>query len=508
MQNKKSPSGGCLISSLDLPLLLGDLVEGVITINQNGLIQGFNPAAERMFGYSADEVIGKTVDILMPASQSGDHARYLNDYRNRGEGVVIGHVRELPACRKDGSEFSIELGLSRVQAGGEEFFLGAIRDTSGRQPVEQRIRDLARFPDENPNPVMRINSDGRILYFNKPSQDLINQWQTGLNKPAPNWLVNLVKKGLHDGGTLELEITFREQYLFLVLTPVTSEGYVNIYVQDITKRKKAEEELQRHHDHLEALVKERTEDLALARDEAMAASRAKSSFLANMSHELRTPLNAIIGYSEMLIEDSEKDSDNAHVEDLKQIQKAGKHLLSLISDILDLSKIEAGHMTLSLEDVNVPVVIEEICSVVLPLMQNNNNNFSVNCPDVGTIKADSIRLRQVMYNLLSNAAKFTKDGNVNLIVERKDKNGGWVWITVEDTGIGLSEDQITTIFDPFTQADNSISPKFGGTGLGLAIAREFCRMMGGDITVASKENEGSKFIIQLPVTGKPANNAH
>lgn len=508
MLDKKKPAGGYLISPLDLPQLLGDLVEGVITINQKGLIEGFNPAAERMFGYSAEEVIGKTVDILMPHSHGGNHHQYLQDYRNRGEGVVVGHVRALPARRKDGTEFTIELGLSRIKLGEEEFFLGAVREASESNMVEQRIRDLARFPDENPHPVMRINYDGRILYFNSPSKELIDHWETGFNKPVPEWLINLVKKGLHECGTLEMEIPVKEQYFNLVLAPVTDEGYVNIYAKNITKRKKAEEELRKHRDQLEALVKERTEDLAIARDEAMAANHAKSSFLANMSHELRTPLNAIIGYSEMLMEDAVNESENSRQADLSQIHKAGKHLLRLISDILDLSKIEAGHMTLCMEDVDVSALVDDVRSTVLPLMQNNNNEFEVINPPVGTIKSDATRLRQVLFNLLSNAAKFTSEGKVTLDVMRKENNGGWLWVTVEDSGIGLTEEQIHTIFEPFTQADKSIATKFGGTGLGLAIAREFCRMMGGDITVSSQPDKGSKFVVQLPVRGKAINNSH
>ena len=505
MQDKKNPAAGHLISSLDLPLLLGDLVDGIVTINQRGVIEGFNPAAEQMFGYNSDEVIGKAVDVLMPASQVGSHQQYLQDYRDRGEGVAIGHVRELQARRKDGSEFIIELGLSRVNIGGEEFFLGAFRDTSGRRSAEQRIRDLARFPDENPNPVMRINSDGRLLYFNSPSKEIIDHWQTGLNRPVPDWLANLVQKGLHDNGALELEIDFKGRNLFLVLAPVQDEGYANIYIQDITKRKKAEEELRQHHDHLETLVKERTEDLAIARDEAMAANRAKSTFLANMSHELRTPLNAIIGYSEMLIEDAEHNPDNPHADDLNQIRNAGKHLLSLISDILDLSKIEAGQMTLCMEELDVSELVDEVRSTVLPLMDKNNNILVVDNSPSGEILADKTRLRQVLLNLLSNAAKFTQDGQVNVVIERKQTNGGWLLITIEDTGIGLSREQIDSIFEPFTQADKSISAKYGGTGLGLAISREYCRIMGGDITVDSQPGVGSKFVVHLPVRGKPVN---
>jgi PAS domain S-box-containing protein len=499
VSEKNSPTGGCLISPLDLPLLLGDLVEGVVTINQAGVIEGFNPAAEQMFGYNSEDVIGKSVDLLMPESMMGNHQQYMDDYHRRGKGVVIGHVRELMGRRKDGTEFTLELGLSRITVGGQEHFLGAVRDVSGRKPVEKRIRDLARFPDENPNPVMRINADGRMLYFNEPSQELIDGWQTGLDKPVPEWLADLVKNGLVHGNVLEEEILFHDKVLFLVLSPVLDEGYANIYVQDITTRKKAEEELRAHRDLLEAKVKERTEDLAVARDEALAANQAKSTFLANMSHELRTPLNAIIGYSELLIEDVDSDLLGPHMKDLSQIRKAGKHLLGLISDILDLSKIEAGHMTLHLERVNVAALINDVCSTILPLIEVNNNKFVVDSPSIKEMMADSTRLRQVLYNLLSNAAKFTHDGEVRLAVTNEQDDGEWLKITVEDTGIGLSEGQKVSIFDPFTQADESISTNFGGTGLGLAIAREFCRMMDGDITVSSELGKGSKFVVRLPV---------
>ena len=364
---------------------------------------------------------------------------------------------------------------------------------------QQRTHDLARFPDENPNPVMRVNADGQILYYNKPSQELIDTWNAGLDKSAPEWLSELVVKGLKNGKTIEKEWEFHDSILFLVLAPVVSERYVNIYFQDITQRKQAEKELLQHQEHLEAMVRERTADLAVARDEALAANRAKSFFLANMSHELRTPLNAIIGYSEMLIEESESDSPEISVGDLQQIRKAGKHLLQLISDILDLSKIEAGHLKLHMERLDITTLVEDVTSTVLPMMQKNHNEFSVECPLRGEIEADSTRLGQILLNLLSNAAKFTHDGQVIFTVKQEADDREWLQFIVKDNGIGLSDEQMASIFEPFTQADESIPSRFGGTGLGLAIARQFCRLMGGDITVSSQPGNGSLFMVRLPL---------
>lgn len=242
------------------------------------------------------------------------------------------------------------------------------------------------------------------------------------------------------------------------------------------------------------------EDLQHSTELAEAANQAKSAFLANMSHELRTPLNAIIGYSEMLVEEAEDFEANGLIPDLEKIHGAGKHLLALINDILDLSKIEAGKMDLFTESFDLDPFIEEVVSTIQPLVgQNGNELQQVSAPRLGRIHADRTKLRQALFNLLSNATKFTDHGKIELRVEPyMDADTEWLRFQVSDSGIGLTDEQMGKLFNAFTQADASTTRKYGGTGLGLAISRRFCQMMGGDISVASTYGEGSTFTITLP----------
>jgi signal transduction histidine kinase len=228
------------------------------------------------------------------------------------------------------------------------------------------------------------------------------------------------------------------------------------------------------------------------------ASRHKSEFLASMSHELRTPLNAIIGYSELLAEECEEVGDEGYLPDLARINTAAKHQLTLINDILDLSKIEAGRMTIFAEDFDIPTLLDGVKSMVSPLVEKNGNTLVLECPpDAGAMHADATKVRQALFNLLSNAAKFTEQGTITLTVRATSDS---VSFDVTDTGIGMSEEAIGRPFEAFSQAEASTSSKYGGTGLGLALSREFCRLMGGDITVASAPGEGSTFTITLPRT--------
>ena len=228
------------------------------------------------------------------------------------------------------------------------------------------------------------------------------------------------------------------------------------------------------------------------------ASQHKSQFLANMSHELRTPLNAIIGVSEMLREDAEVLKQDT--EPLDRVLGAGRHLLALINDILDLSKIEAGRMELQLEDFALAPLIESVVKTVEPLAAKNGNQLVVRCDGaIGSLHADSMRLRQALLNLMSNANKFTERGTITIDARHGQENGrDWITLAVTDTGIGMTPDQMGRLFQEFAQASSTTASKYGGTGLGLVISRRFCQMMGGDITVESEPGRGSAFTIRLP----------
>jgi PAS domain S-box-containing protein len=251
----------------------------------------------------------------------------------------------------------------------------------------------------------------------------------------------------------------------------------------------------------EETLRQMNEELSLARDRALEANRTKSTFVANMSHELRTPLNAIIGYSEMLQEDAALLGLDDFENDLQKIYRSGKHLLDLINDILDMTKIEAGKLEIYYDDFDVPMLIWEASHTIQPLLLKNNNHLDIECDQhLGEIRADMTRLRQVLLNVLSNACKFTKSGVIKIQVARQNSVLGEVFcFTISDTGIGISPENLQKLFQPFNQADSSTTRQYGGSGLGLAISHRLCQLMSGDINVISELGIGSTFTICLPV---------
>lgn len=286
----------------------------------------------------------------------------------------------------------------------------------------------------------------------------------------------------------------------------------------VIAQRAVDEELQKSQARVQLEAARKSEQQAeIARQAADEANKAKSAFLANMSHELRTPLNAIIGYSEMLEEEVEDLGVSELAPDLRKIRTAGKHLLALINDVLDFSKIEAGKMDLYLETFDIATMVQEVESIIVPLVEKNGNKLVVDIPeDIGKMHADLTKVKQGLFNLLSNASKFTKEGTITIQVVREvgsipatngsGPNGEWIVMNVTDTGIGMTPEQLGRMFQAFSQAEAGTTRKYGGTGLGLAITKHFSQMMGGDVTVTSEYGVGTTFTIRLPaqvVESKP-----
>jgi two-component system sensor histidine kinase/response regulator len=285
------------------------------------------------------------------------------------------------------------------------------------------------------------------------------------------------------GASEAREIAVREARL--------SSANIDLETQN-RERRKAEDEIRQLYD-----------DLSQAHEAAIAANQIKSQFLANMSHELRTPLNAIIGYSELLQLLSARKNDTAMNDDLGKIHKAGHHLLTLINDILDISKIEAGKMQLESQLLEIQPIIDDVRETIEPLARQNGNRLTIHVIDEpGWIRADAVRLKQCLLNLSSNACKFTKNGLVEVSVEHAVvRNASWLEFRVRDNGIGMSAEQIGRLFQPFTQADSTTTRKFGGTGLGLSITKKLCEAMSGEIETHSVLGQGSTFIMRFPIPG-------
>jgi PAS domain S-box-containing protein len=368
-------------SELRKSAILETALDAVVTIDADSRIIEFNPAAERTFGYTRDEAIGRNMpELIIPARFRDAHYKGLKRYLDTGVGRVIGQRVELVATKSDGSEIPIELAITRISMDGTPMFTA--------------------------------------------------------------------------------------------------------YLRDITERRRADE------------------DLRTAKDAAESANQAKSDFLASMSHELRTPLNAIIGYSEMLEEEAEHLNLESFISDLKKIHGAGKHLLSLINDVLDLSKIEAGKMELFVETFDVATMLDSVVNTIRPIAEKNGNQLIVNIEKrLGSMSADLTKVRQSLFNLLSNASKFTEEGIIRLTASR---NGDELIFAVSDTGIGIPSDRFRELFEPFSQIDKGRARKYGGTGLGLAITKRFLEMMGGAIHVESEAGRGSTFTIALPANAEQA----
>ncbi len=474
----------------------------VIITDQDGIICWVNRAFTSLTGYTADEVIGKNPRLL----NSGVHDAEF--YRQMYETILGGSVwrGEIVNRYKDGRLGHEESTITPLRGddGTITHFIAIKEDITERRLakkalIESEEKFRAIFQGAMDGIVLADPDSGQLSDANPRFCEMLGYEAEEVSNismrhihPA-NELPRSVElfKAAATGNRVEakkVSVLRKDGSLFdaeVIGTPIEISGkrYLLGMFRDISDRLQKEVALR---------------EKAVAEE----ANLAKSLFLANMSHELRTPLNAIIGYAEMLTEDSSPDLSVETHEDLKKIRTAGLHLASLIDDILNLSKIEAGKIELAPERFSVAALVEDVAVTVAPLTDKNGNVLHVDCrQDIGDAFTDPTRLRQVLFNLLSNAAKFTSDGRIDLNSSRQSgkQNRDTLIFTVHDTGIGMSEDEVRRLFEPFMQADASTFRKYQGTGLGLAISRRIAELLGGELTVRSQPGNGSVFTFSLPV---------
>jgi signal transduction histidine kinase len=434
--------------------------------------------------------------------------------------ILIGEVRALSDLQDDESLLFgarpaalVEFELASAYQGREALAMVEQSLAEGR-PFALAFVDVRMPPGwdgvETISRLWRVDCDLQVVICTAYSD---YSWSDILRRLGSSDNLVVLKKPFDNIEAIQLAHSLTRKWLMTRQARIRMEDLNRMVALRTAELESANAELERQRGHLEEQVAARTLELSelnrslrLAKEAAEQASRAKSAFLATMSHELRTPLNAIIGYSEMLIEEAQDRAQPEFIPDLQKICVSGRHLLELIDDALDISRIEADRMELHLEVCNAGDLIADAISAVEPMAGKNRNKLEVSCGDPGMrVRADRLRFRQVLVNLLGNACKFTEDGTVRLeVVRSRGEDGGLVCWRVRDTGIGIAPEQLGKLFRAFTQVDSSMARKYGGTGLGLAISQQLCRLMGGWITVESEPGRGSTFTIHMPAAGEGA----
>jgi len=436
----------------------------------------------------------RLLEDVVPKSLVFNDFELVHTFPSIGRRVMLLNARQLKAGNH-GELLVLAMEDVTERRRAEEEVAKTAADLKAIETFSQNIVDTVREPLLMLDTTLRVHSANRAFYqtFHVTLEETENRliYELGNGQwdiPALRTLLEDIVPKNSVFSDFELEHTFPtigRRVMLLNARQLKAGNHGELLVlamEDVTERRRAEE------------------DVVQAKETAEVANRTKSLFLANMSHELRTPLNAILGYSEMLQEEAVDQGVQAFLPDLEKIHIAGKHLLALINDILDLSKIEAGKMELYLETFSIPRLIDEVVETTRPLVNANANTLRVECAaDLGMMRADMAKVRQSLFNLLSNAAKFTKEGAISLEVSRENmEDREWIWFRVSDTGIGMTPEQLVKLFQTFSQADTSTTRKFGGSGLGLALTRRFCQLMGGDVTVNSVPGESSAFTIKVP----------
>ncbi|MBK8260795.1 MAG: PAS domain-containing protein [Nannocystis sp.] len=469
--------------------------EAIFILDERGLLEECNDAAGRLLAADPSELRGRLfAELLVEAGGPAEGALL--------RGLFDPKTHEIELLLRDdrGEARRLQLRISRWRDPRGALWHGLLaEDHSERRREEEELTQLASFPELDPNPILELDRGGAITYMNAAAEALD---EPGYLATILNELDRLLVRTSSDHGAhLTRELQSGETWFELGIHQIAEFQLTRIYAQEISARKRAEAAAAGAMRELERRVDERTAELALeveirrrAEEEAREANRAKGAFLANMSHELRTPLNAILGYTELIREEQASDDWPRVDADLGRIYGAARHLLALINDVLDLSKIEAGKMELFVAQIDPNELLAEVADTVRGLVQQRGNELICAWCALPPLRSDAQKLRQILLNLLSNAAKFTEEGRVTLAAAPRDQH---ISISIADTGIGIARADQERLFRPFVQAAQGR----GGTGLGLAIAAEHARLLGGELTLVSAPGRGSVFTVHLPLAG-------
>ncbi len=460
--------------------------DALVTIDARGTLLAWNATAERLLGWSAPEILGQNVSALMPAATAERHDGFLAAYSMTGKRKLIGARTEVVARRRDGTHIPVEISVCEHALEGARRFTAVIRDAIELGHAERHVKDLAKLPTENPDPVFRVANNGSLLWANASSEALLADWHCAVGERLPRFLREVIQNAIDSGRRRELELTAGERTFHFRFSPVADEGYVNVFGADITRRKQMELELAR------------------AKETAEATSRAKSEFLASLSHEIRTPMTSIVGYAELILE-----ADHAAVERaawLSALRRSADRLLRLLADVMDLSRIESGRLEVHLSECDPAALVGEVAALARERATEKGLAFETAfrgaLPE--RIQTDPLRLRQVLRDLADNAVKFTERGGVRLEVELESP--GVLRFDLADTGVGMAPEQIARSLEPFAPAEDAADRRLRSVGLGIAIASRLARMLGGGIEIESEPGRGTKVRVRVatgPLNGVP-----
>jgi len=483
--------------------ILENIAEGIFVIDTKGIILACNGKAEAMFGYPREEMIDRNVKMLMPEPHHSAHDGYLGHYMDTGESRIIGIGRDVYALRKDGSQFPMRLSISEIHNDDVHHFIGIVHDQSAQKQAEHQVataRERLRLATQAGRiGIWDMNLSNRELNWDHRMFEIYGIDSTRCTADYTLWRQALYPEDRkrteeHINQAISDDVDFTSD--FRIRTPAGEIRY--LHAAGLIQHNEAGKPVRLVGMNIDITAQKSLEQrLHQARDEAEQANRAKSAFLANMSHELRTPLNSIIGFSGILESGMAGELNAEQQKQLGIIANSGKHLLDLINDILDLSKIEAGKLEVEASHFDLADLLENSIDIIRPLAEKKSLQLEVRQPtnDIN-LHSDKGKLKQVLLNLLSNAVKFTDEGHVQLVVEELTDNR--LCFAVSDSGRGIEASQLDSVFEEFHQvSQHGQMDKPQGTGLGLAISRKIAHMLGGDISVVSQPGHGSTFSLEI-----------